>query len=413
MARIADVRQLSRMFVTLLLLTAAVEVRADCGAIDYACKVDALAKRVDLVKTSKSSAAATLDTIGKAVPGVQSGFDTVSSGATVLSSDASEVLAMFKSALDTVESDALTLSTSLVQRADDARKLVEYKLQFESRPYTDFVGSNGCSTTCEAFRGQLVELIGNYQNSVNLLQQSIVAQMTLEGATPPQTEIMPIDLSYLSDSINRAPGFALFPLHQALMAASAQSSVSGGGSCAGDPACASVASLNELLEALDTALKEVSQAATADATSRIAFAPRTDDLSHNFCTALLGDDEGGQSFMATAALIQMAGSIIEVVGEAMIVWGMEDIEPKGGLGVGLNMLLGNERKATRAIGSIVRVLGAVAFIVGSQFEQFMGNCRADMNHQLMLCYLSGDPSSTPDLLERCRLSVSTGEQYGL
>ena len=396
----------------LFLLLLAPEVRAACDPLDYACQIKALAARTSAASKTSESVESVLNKLKSSASSVQTDFVKVQSEVQDFADDASAVLDAFETASATINSEAMQLSDELLRRINDGRQVIDYTLSQDRNAYLDFVGTDGCSQTCVGFRTQLVDLIVNHEKTSESIFEALGVLIVLNGGEPLPFDANPLDLSPMTDVLERAPGFLLFPLHQALIAVGATSSTGAGGLCLGDPACLGLESLNELLETLSESLRKmIDNVETKDVAGRAWFGASQSDLA-NPCLTIFKSDQSENDFITAAWISQLVGQILSSAGELITAWGMSEVEIKGGVSVALTLQVNSDRKALRALGHVFNKLGKIGNKLGEFLQKKIMNCRAVLNESLALCFLSTDPSTSKDRLEDCQQRVRQGEVFG-
>lgn len=404
-----------------LLLLPASEAWASCkGSFDPLCTLKELIADIEKVAPNQKSVVAAGKDLKADAAKVEKRFESIGPDVSSFGEDADAVLKMFQSALETIDSDALQLSSELIQRIDHGRQMIDHRLANESAALHAFVGTtapyavtadSGCSASCENFRRQLVAMFGNYERSFNLSYRFALAQLKLNGVDPPSAELPPLDLSFLVEVLDRAPGFVLFPIYEGFTAVGASGSPTSG--CPdGDPACLSVASLNELFEHLNGSVQAFVGAVDSGLPSGEYRTRATASAVDSKCTLIFKDDTNEQIFVNAAWISRLAGSLISSIGEGLIALGLSELDPEGGVSVALSVVVENPRSFLRTAGTLIQGLGAAVKKVGSELNRTIVDCRGDLNLELTFCLLASE-NPTQDTIQSCKTDILSGKAFGL
>ena len=348
------------------------------------------------------------------------------------------VLLQFQKSANSFLEWPMELSDEMVSRLNDGIDTAQYALNSVDPDFLPFV-EDGCSVqTCLPFRGQLAELIVNLGTFLNLQQEIGVSVFPAEGARPlaltPHVDLSPLArLVSGGDGGPGAPGILLYPLYKLLSTVmeiqgssmGAVTAMDAPGCGTADAACLVIASINELLERHEEAVRSllppggglVQHAARAsldgEAGSRVLAASGADDV----CLEIAARNDPDQR-MRRIVTWYIVSSMLMTVGEILEAQSLIGVEEGwGGVSVAITGKI-NVKKFTllKIFAAVFTKGGRLNLELAKLFRQRLESCRERLNMELILCNIQhAGNTQSPNAngkawsYEKCEDKVRAGE----
>jgi hypothetical protein len=297
-----------------------------------------------------------------------------------------------------LSNETLEVTENLIQAIEDARKVVQFHLEYQSARYNAFTGPSGCGATCQQFRQELVDLFLNLETAVNLAFDALLAQLPADVRA--ELTMRPrVDLSQIRALIQHIPGFVLYPLHEAF-SATGSTDVSGKASYSRQTASVT-SSLNGFLDQVITHLR-------MGVRSSVEF---VNDGGLSLCSQLNGlDPDTKEGWVLAASISSVSGKLLVAFGSYLESWGFETFD-KVDKAVAAGVLIKSafNWRLARAFGKAIKSLAAASILFGDVTLRRFTRCRDQWDQMVTLCVMDANKQKS---FTQCRAAIAAGKRFG-